>query len=576
MIFKQKISRKINLIILFLLVFLFSCQKKKESTNHIPYNSKKVDQYFKLANKFYDAIKYDSAFYYANKTKLLIDPEKELSKYTSTMFILTMTQQLQGDYPGAQSTIVETLSLIEKLKTQRYNFKFHSMLAYNLTTLQEYDEALYYYNKALNLKKEKARKIAIKINIGYIYIEKKDFNQALKIFQQLLNEVDSKKNKYYYSAILNNLGYCYFKLGKPDAIKYLNQSLEINSNLDTTADNDYDLTTNYYYLYEYYLLSNQNKATNYAKLLYQKASQYNNPDDRLLALNLLIKNSSGKELKKYALNYIHINDSITKVRQKAKNYFAKLKYDSKKEKDENYKLKAEKELQQELERNKNIILSFIIVMIVIVSGFIYYYLIEKGKKEKIKTAYHTEIRIAKKLHDELSNDIYQTIAFAETQDLSYPNNTEKLLDNLDSIYKTTRNISKENNLIETGDLFVSNLKDMISGFNNSSLNIIINAVEEVDWITIANFKKITIYRVIQELLVNMKKHSESNLVILSFKKDENKLLINYFDNGKGMDFETVTKNGLRNIENKTIAINGTITFASKPNKGVKINMIIPI
>jgi hypothetical protein len=40
--------------------------------------------------------------------------------------------------------------------------------------------------------------------------------------------------------------------------------------------------------------------------------------------------------------YLHINDSIKKVRQQAKNQFAKIKYDFKKEKDENIELKAQK------------------------------------------------------------------------------------------------------------------------------------------------------------------------------------------------------------------------------------------
>ena len=42
----------------------------------------------------------------------------------------------------------------------------------------------------------------------------------------------------------------------------------------------------------------------------------------------------------------------------------------------------------------------------------------------------------------------------------------------------------------------------------------------------------------------MKKHSKSNLVIISFKEQENKLLLNYFDNGIGINLEeNIKKNG---------------------------------
>jgi hypothetical protein len=54
---------------------------------------------------------------------------------------------------------------------------------------------------------------------------------------------------------------------------------------------------------------------------------------------------------------------------------------------------------------------------------------------------------SKKLHDELANDVYQTMAFVEMQDLSYSYNKETLLDNLDTIYSRTRNISKETVLL---------------------------------------------------------------------------------------------------------------------------------
>jgi len=567
----------IYIVLAFLFSSLQSCEKRKTVVSHSKCDTKLINKYYKLANDFYDNSKYDSAFYYGYKTKLLINPEKELKKYNTTMFILITCLQLQGDYSGAESTIVEALSFVEKLNIDKYKYKFNNMLAYNYLLQENYDDALYYYKKGISYNIENKFRLLDIINIGYIYKEKKQFKKAIKILKPLLNKSEIKNNKKYRSGIINNLGYCYFKIGNPKAITYLNQSLEMNSTMDSTADDDYGLTGSYYYLYEYYLNNDNDKAIKYAKLLYQKATEYNNPDDRLLALTLLIKHSSGKQLKEYSLNYIHINDSITKVRQKAKNYFAKLKYDSKKEKEENQKLKAEKELQQELEKNKNIVIIFIIVILLIIAGFIYYYLNEKNKKEKIQTTYHTETRIAKKLHDELANNLYQTIAFAEIQDLSSAKNKEKLLESLDNIYASTRNISRENSPIEAGNQFSYNLKEMIIDFKTNSINLVINGFDNINWTTIEDFKKITIYRILQEILVNMKKHSQCSLVIISFKKQDNNLLLNYFDNGIGINLEEkIKKNGLQNIESRIIAVNGTINFESKPKNGVKINISIPI
>jgi signal transduction histidine kinase len=204
-------------------------------------------------------------------------------------------------------------------------------------------------------------------------------------------------------------------------------------------------------------------------------------------------------------------------------------------------------------------------------------LLARNKREKIKASYNTEIRIAKKLHDELANDVYHTMAFAETQDLSTIHNKEILISNLDTIYSRTRNISRENNSMETGPLFITDLKEMMSGFNTQEVNVITNGMDSINWIVLDDNKKIIIYRVIQELLVNMKKHSQCSLVVLTFKKTGNKLEIDYTDNGLGATLEQLnSKNGLQNVENRIQAIKGIITFETKSNKGFKVQFIIPI
>ena len=260
-----------------------------------------------------------------------------------------------------------------------------------------------------------------------------------------------------------------------------------------------------------------------------------------------------------------------------KNQFAKIKYDSKKEKDENIKLKEQKILLLEQEKNKNLLFYFIVTIGFLTTLFITYFLVAKNKREKIQTSYNTEIRIAKKLHDELANDVYHAMTFAETQDLSTSQNKEILLTNLDTIYSRTRNISKENSTIETGSNFISTLKELIASFNTNEVNILVNGIDSIPWTKIENNKKIIIYRVLQELLVNMKKHSQCNLAVITFKKNEDKLQIDYTDNGLGAVLDKKNKrNGLQNVENRILSINGTINFDTKSHKGFKTSFALPI
>ena len=121
--------------------------------------------------------------------------------------------------------------------------------------------------------------------------------------------------------------------------------------------------------------------------------------------------------------------------------------------------------------------------------FIIRYYRNKNRIEKIKASYSTEIRIAKKLHDELANDVYYTMSFAETKDLMLPENKEQLLVNLDAIYNRTRNISGENSDIDTGDKFEVNLKAMLSNYTGDTINIIVKDNHDINWLKIQPEKK---------------------------------------------------------------------------------------
>ena len=90
---------------------------------------------------------------------------------------------------------------------------------------------------------------------------------------------------------------------------------------------------------------------------------------------------------------------------------------------------------------------------------LYYYLTSKANREKIEAEYNSETRISKKIHDELANDVFHVIAYAESQSLSAESTKENLLQKLDDIYGRVRGISRENNKIDTGTDFIKSLNN---------------------------------------------------------------------------------------------------------------------
>ncbi|RKS90280.1 tetratricopeptide repeat protein [Flavobacterium limicola] len=573
MVFK-KLYFPAYIAVLIVLTFLQSCNKKPKDSTPKKFDRVEINRLIDIGHKHYENEAFDSSYYYFNKAKYAAEIKKDTSRIIQSLSWMAEIQRNQGDYSGSETTSIEAFPFIENSNKYLYGeTNIYIGLGNNYLITFDNENAIYYYKKAINSKTDAEIKSGIKNNIGLAYTEKGDYQKAIQLFLPLILKMEIKNNQETFARINDNLGHTYDKSGNSKSFFYLNTGLKIREKIKDNRG----LISSHLNLSEYYKKRNSNLSKKHALLAYKKATIVKAVDERLQSLKLLIQNSSTDELKEHSLAFIHINDSINKVRQKAKNQFAKIKYDFKKEKDENVRLKAQKEIESEKQKKKNILLYAIVAIITVVSIMITNLILIKNRREKIKVSYNTEIRIAKKLHDELANDVYHTMAFAETQDLSDIHNKEILISNLDTIYSRTRNISRENDTMETGRFFMSNLKEMMSGFNTANVNVISNGIETINWKTLEQNKKIIVYRVLQEILVNMKKHSQASLVVLTFKKNKNKLQIDYTDNGIGATFEQLnSKNGLQNVENRIKSIKGTITFDSKSNKGFRIHIVFPI
>lgn len=562
--------------VLAIVIALQSCEKKQKNNLAKKNNQIEINRLIILGEKHLKDVKYDSSYYYFNKAKLLCDVKKDTAKIIYTLLNMATIEQKQGDYTSSENTILEAFPYLKNNPSPDHHWGIYRTLGTNYLHTFDYELAFYYNNLALNLKTNNYRKAIIKNNIASIYIQIYDYQKAIQILLPLTTKKEVINDPIILPLTLDNLGYSYFKTDNPKAADYLNGALKIR---EQNRD-DWGIAESYIHLSEYYKKPNPSLAYTYALSAYEKASRINNIESRLQSLKLLIQNSTVNQSKIHSEKYIHLNDSINKVKQIAKNQFAKIKYDSRLDKEENLKLKTQKTqtaLELERQKNSNLILSFLVITSILSIVFIYYYFKAIRKKEKLQTSYDTETRIAKKLHDELANDVYHTMAFAETQDLSSSQNREVLLNNLDTIYSRTRNISKENSTINTGEQYFEGLKEMMSGFNTQTIRILVNGMDTIPWNDLESNKKIIVYRVIQELLINMKKHSQCSLAVISFKKVTKKIQIDYNDNGIGILSNKINSgNGLQNVENRIQSIKGTITFDTKSNKGFKTSFIIPM
>jgi two-component system, NarL family, sensor kinase len=88
-----------------------------------------------------------------------------------------------------------------------------------------------------------------------------------------------------------------------------------------------------------------------------------------------------------------------------------------------------------------------------------------------------------------------------------------------------------------------------------------------------------LYRVIQECVNNVIKHSGANNLDISLIKDADGISATVEDNGRGFDtnykqnFEGI---GLKNIRSRVDFLKGTVDFDSSPGKGTLVAIHVPV
>ena len=535
---------------IFLFCLMVSCKEAGIDKNENLDYGKHLD----IALNFLNKQQYDSAFYYFEKANRVATTNEQK---VYALYQMAEIQRVFCDFSGAEASATEAYKYSDNPK---YLPHIYNSLGIVYQELYNYDEAVKYYNKCYNDTLSDIDKSIVENNVSVVYLAQKDFKKAIKILSKSVQNDSLKAQKIYYARALDNLGYAYFKINDSKAFKYLNEALQIRDSLD----NSRELTASYMHLSEYFLNSDAKLSYEYAQKAFAVSKSVQSPDDQLEALKFMIASGDSNRVKDLALQQITLSDSLKRVRQTAKNQFAKIKYDSKKVFEEKERYKKQQEW---------IVIFTIVVILLFV--FLIYLNRKRNRKRLHASVQETENRIAKKIHDELANDVFQTMTFAETQDLEDPEKKELLIENLDTIYGKARDISRNNSAVPVDESFEHALWDLINSFNSETANVIIKNSPPVDWSKLNPVAKNAIYRVLQELMVNMKKHSDASLVVIVFSSMPKHLEIKYSDNGKGISNLEFTKKGLQNAENRILALKGKFTFGNEINKGFKVLIQIP-
>lgn len=549
------------IFILNCLFLLLSCSKKENKQTL----SKKENPLLNKAYVFFDSNKVDSAYFYFNNAQELATQQKDSVTASNCLTYMGIIATRKGDHLGAQELTLKALSYLNKKDTTQYSSIESSLysLGKSSATLEEYDQAIEFYNESLLFSKNINGSIIIKNALANAYREKKEYEKAIKIQQEMLRH---NINKIEYARILSNLTYTKW-LNNPkynaqtDLLKALSIRLQNNDSRGLNAS--------YSHLVDYYEKKRPDSALFYASRMYRNAIENKSTDDQLDALQNLVKISPSTQTKGYFLRYLNLNDSIVTARNISKNQFAVIRYQVERH-------KADKLILQKKNTEKNYQLLLLITSLVLltVGGILYY----RKRKQRLalearKAIQDNQLKTSKKVHDRVANKIYRVISEIENKD---DFDKHHLLDQLDDIYNTSRDISYEITENKQSKTFSEQLAAMLFAYANNNLTVDVVNNSNDFWLEVSENKKGEIYIILMELMTNMKKHSKATEVSIQFHKKDNFISILYHDNGIGLPKSVVYNNGLTNTETRIKNIFGTLTFETTDKLGLEVLIYFPV
>lgn len=526
----------------------------------------KSNIYYDKAFYFLDKKERDRAFYYFNLSKDNFLKNKDTIGIAKCIINMAIIQENGGDDYGSQEM---SLSALKYLKTSNKNDLYYLAINYNNLgiingKLKNYDKSIEFFQKAIYYTDDQINKIIYRNNLANVYRKTTRYNDASMIYNELMRENISEKE---YSRILTNLAKTKFLQNQNyNPIPEFQKALKIR----LKEKDNWGLNSSFAHLADYYTKVQPDSALSYAKKMYDVSKVIESPDDQIEALQKLISLESPQNSKRYFTVYLKLNDSLQTARNKAKNQFALIRYETEKNKSDFLKAKAES-----AERKNHIIQQYIIIAIIILLLISSTYIFKRRQKilqqEKLLEVKNTELKYSKKVHDVVANGLYHTMIEIQNQSEL---DKEKILNRIEKMYEESRDIAQDE-IIEKD--FYSRFYKMINSYSSDHQRILPVGYKEDIWESLSDNVQSELYYSIREILVNMKKHSQAKWASLKFEKNKYNLTIRYTDNGIGIShLGNKRGSGLRNTENRIDSINGDIIFEKNPRGGLIIQITVPI
>jgi len=535
--------------------------------------------FFKLAHNFNEQQQLDSAYYYFELAKEQYLSDNDSIRVAECLLHIAAFEYKQGDYYGAQETVLGALPYLKDDKDSQDPLRSY---AYNLIAnaaddLAQFEQAIPYYEQAIHYSTDSLNTLIYKNNLAVCLRNAARYSASILVLEEIL--ASATVGTYDYAKFLNNLAKSNYAADKNyNPIPSYHEALAIRLKLaDLWGQN-----SSYSSLAQYYKGRQSDSMLYYLHKQYAVAKEIHSADDQITALRGLVQ-ANGTYAALYLPQYLALSDSVQQARMAAKNQFALVRYESEKNKTKSLQLEKENE-KHEAQLFKQLMGIGFLLFLMLVSAIIVW-IWNKRKHEKhafeiqhqIQEGQHkireTQLQLSKKIHDVVANGIYRVM-----MDIGYNEefNREHIVDRLDIMYKKSRDISHEE--AEFAPVLMpyeEEMADLLKSFAAKDCRISIVGNEAQGWEKVSKGVKSQILVIMQELMVNMQRHSQADQVVLRFDCLNGCTSLFYKDNGIGMTPEKDFGKGLSNTVSRIEDMQGQIIFVSEEGQGLTVKISIP-
>lgn len=558
--------------------------------------------YNDLGILLYDQEKYDSAIVFYKQSGKIREQLNDGLGIAKVYNKIGIVYQKKGAFDKALENQLLALSLFTKYKDDigiSYSLNNIGILNQNLG---RYDEAIKYQLQSIEIKEKLKDNYGLAgsfVNIANIYKIKGDDERAADYYNKAIGISRTIQDKEYLANALNNIGALYLKKQKyQQAFASISESLQLRKDLGDTKG--------------------QVSCMNNLGLVFQQQKQY---DSSIAILQAALKlgqgainclpevnqtylalsqsyesmNMNNEALEMFKL-YATSKDSLFTDNLSEKFAELETKYET---------LEKEKEIQRQqyVIEKKNywiagIALSVVLLSLLAASYYRRYKLKQEARMQQalleqqqqsaaavMKAEEKERQRIAKDLHDGVGQMMsaakMNLSAFENDLQFNDPEQKlsfERIISLVDESCKEVRTVSHQmmpNILLKSG--LANAVADFLDKIDQRKLKVSLHTEglnERLDENT-----EIVLYRVLQECVNNVIKHSQASQLDISLMKDTDGISVSIEDNGKGFNPKELGEDagiGLKNMQARIDYLNGTIDFDSAPGRGTLVAIHIPV